>query len=530
MRWCLSVAVVVLLLALEVAAAPRELWLYYSTNLQVRDNVPKAQAIWRRAATAGYTHILLTDSKMAKLGDLGEMTDVYFGNLAKLKALAAELKLELVPAVFHIGYSNNMLWHDPNLAEGLPVKDAKFVVRRGEARVVADPPVVLKPRPDWKDDLIALAPDGVASITAEFRDNARLVWKLNVTPFRCYHVSVKVRTRDFTGEPRITVLGGKGGPSLQQENLGAKPTQDWTERHVIFNSLENSQVNIYFGVWGGGRGELAWKEFRIEEAGLTNILRRSGTPLIVKTAAGRMLEEGKDFEPVVDAKVGRRQWAGDYDSWHVPPAIRTRGLADGTELRVSWYHPAIIYDGQVSCCPSEPRTMELLADEARRVKAAFAARGYMMCHDEVRTLNWDEACMKRNLSAGQILAHNVRECTKLLAGSRVYVWSDMFDPHHNAVDNYYLVRGSLKGSWEGLDKSVTIMNWNFGKRDASLKFFADRGHHQIIAGYYDHDPKQVREWLESARRVQGVIGVMYTTWQQKYGDLEEFARLISEAR
>jgi hypothetical protein len=104
----------------------------------------------------------------------------------------------------------------------------------------------------------------------------------------------------------------------------------------------------------------------------------------------------------------------------------------------------------------------------------------------------------------------------------------MFDPYHNAVKDYYLVRGDLAGSWEGLDPSVTIMNWNFGKRDQSLKFFADRGHKQIIAGYYDDEPAQVKEWLKSAAKVKGVVGVMYTTWQNKYGDMETFARLVKE--
>ena len=36
----------------------------------------------------------------------------------------------------------------------------------------------------------------------------------------------------------------------------------------------------------------------------------------------------------------------------------------------------------------------------------------------------------------------------------IYVWNDMFDPFHNAVNDYYLVRGDLKGSWEGLPKDV----------------------------------------------------------------------------
>src|ERR1041384_2016908 len=135
-----------------LAAEQMELWLYYPTNFQANDVITKLEPIWRRAAKAGYTKVLVADSKFAKLGDLGGMEKVYFGNVEKAKKLATELKLELVPAVCDIGYSNNLLWHDPNLAEGLPVKDSLFVVKNGEARLVSDPPVSFSPKPSWADE------------------------------------------------------------------------------------------------------------------------------------------------------------------------------------------------------------------------------------------------------------------------------------------------------------------------------------------------------------------------------------------
>ena len=152
-----------------------------------------------------------------------------------------------------------------------------------------------------------------------------------------------------------------------------------------------------------------------------------------------------------------------------------------------------------------------------------------MSHDEFRALGWDESCQRTHDTPGKLLAENVRKCSELLKPARAYVWSDMFDPHHNAVKGpYYLVNGPWTDSWEGLDKSVVIMNWNFGKRDQSLAFFADRGHRQILAGYYDHKPEQVKDWLRSASKVQGVIGVMYTTWRNDYSNIEAFAKLARE--
>ena len=179
-------------------------------------------------------------------------------------------------------------------------------------------------------------------------------------------------------------------------------------------------------------------------------------------------------------------------------------------------------------CPSDPKTTALLADQARLVRAAFGSAGYMMAHDEVRCLNWDESCQRRHLDAGPVLAENLRACTGLLGGSTAYVWSDMFDPTHNAHGDYYLVRGNLADSWAGLGKDVVVVNWNYDHRDASLKFFADRGNRQLIAGYYD-DPARTRDWVASADKVPGVVGFMYTTWVGNYADLERFAADVARA-
>ena len=117
-------------------------------------------------------------------------------------------------------------------------------------------------------------------------------------------------------------------------------------------------------------------------------------------------------------------------------------------------------------------------------------------------------------------------------GKPIYVWSDMFDPYHNAkkAGRYYLVKGDgpWYGSWQGLDKDVTIVNWNSdpGERVASPKHFAERGHRQILAGYYDGPVAAINGWLKDSRPFPGVCGVMYTTWQNQYRDLEAFGRQL----
>ncbi len=93
----------------------------------------------------------------------------------------------------------------------------------------------------------------------------------------------------------------------------------------------------------------------------------------------------------------------------------------------------------------------------------------------------------------------------------------------------YLARGTgpWYGSWDGLPSRVLIANWLHNNAD-SLKFFAERGQAQILAGYYDADPKRIVSWLQTAAPVRGVCGVMYTTWVNDYSQLEAFLQHARE--
>ena len=70
---------------------------------------------------------------------------------------------------------------------------------------------------------------------------------------------------------------------------------------------------------------------------------------------------------------------------------------------------------------------------------------------------------------------------------------------------------------------------NQGRLKPSLKFFAGRGHHQIIATYYDRGSNWqnvVNDWLDAAEGVPNVDGIMYTTCSNNYEHLEEFMQLV----
>ena len=524
-----------LIIASVAISQTKERWVYAPSNYQVDAQADRIIALMKRAKVAGYTHFLITDSKLARVPTLPER---YFKNVARVSAAAKEVGIELVPALFGVGYSNDLLSNDPNLAEGLPVKDALFVVKDYIASHVPEPLVMLKDsalqdRARWGFfDASIVSMDGYARSDAT-KVNARFSQKLTLQPFRQYHVSVDLKTADFKGgRAEIKLIAGSA--QLNYTYLQTKPTQDWTTQHITFNSLEYTDVQIYFGVWGGHEGTLWWRDPALEECGMVNVLRRPGAALIVKTEDGQVLVEGKDYEPVSDPKLGITPYAGEYEVWHEPPNIIVKNLPDGAKLRVSYYHPHKVYEEQICACVSAPGFVDLLKRQAGDVTRLFPAQSYMMSHDEWRVMNWCEACQKRKLSPGQIAADSVRTCAEFLHAAapeaRVFVWNDMFDPFHNARNHYYLVNGSLKGSWEGLSKEVCIVNWNSGKAAESLKFFAERGHKQLIAGYYDGPLDNTRKWLRTAKetKAEGIIGVMFTTWKGRYDELESFAKMLGE--
>jgi hypothetical protein len=105
----------------------------------------------------------------------------------------------------------------------------------------------------------------------------------------------------------------------------------------------------------------------------------------------------------------------------------------------------------------------------------------------------------------------------------------MFDPNHNAREKYYLVDGSFDGTWKYIPKDLVIGCWYYEKRDQSLGFFSKLGYRTLAAAYYDADDlENPKGWIESLERTQGAIGIMYTTWENKYQLLPAFGDLISK--
>lgn len=538
----------------QEAASPA-LWVYASVNFQVSEDAERFIALLERSKKAGYSAAVVTDYKFGKLD---ERPQRYYDNLRRAKEAAERLDIELIPCVCPIGYSNSLLQNDPNLAAGLPVKDCVFVVQNGTASV-ADRQNLLAggefetaqgDRPtgwDWIDGFgqatvldESTKHGGSRSLKMHQFDrqdagNCRVVKKVKLKPWHQYRVTLWAKTRDLGNSSDFRVMPLTDGGPLSYAHVGLQSTQDWSRHRVCFNSLDNEQATLYVGVWSGRRGTIWLDDVVLEEVGGVNLVRRDACPLTVTSEDGTtVFDEGRDFERWHDPRLGMVPYAGEFDDDHDAPVIRlteNSRIQDGQRLRISFYHTSIIHEGQVTCALIDDEVFRYVRKEVELVNKYLQPKTFFMQHDEIRVGGFDQQETQSGKTSGELLAENARRCTEIIHSvateAKVIVWSDMFDPHHNAVDDYYLVRGSLAGSWNGLAPEVGIVNWNSGKAKQSLAFFAERGHQQIIAGYYDSSvSRNLRRWGDAATGIKNIRAYMYTTWRRDYSKLEQFAELV----
>ena len=404
------------------------------------------------------------------LDELTRQDAAYFKHLDSILKTCDRLKIELVPAAFGIGYGSPALSFDPNLAEGLSVVDATFVAGKGEARIEPDASVkvvngdfeqfkgdVFKSF-DFQDDPgkvsfvdTQIKHGGKASLRLEnFTTNehghGRIDQTIQVKPHRVYRLSLWVKTQDLSPLDGFNMMALTNDRDLVSRRYDIKATGDWQQISTLVNSMDNDKITVYAGMRGGKSGKLWVDDWSLEEVGPINVLRRPGTPVRVKSDDGKTTYvEGKDYAPLKDPNF--RLWHNDHAA---PPLLLLPGSAikEGQRLRVSWYHPMIIYSDQVPICMAEPELYEIFDRQTKALAEHVHAKHILLGTDEVRMGGTCQACAGRDMAQllGQCITRQEKIVHKYLPDCRVMVWSDMLDPNHNAVDHYYLVKGSFVGS------------------------------------------------------------------------------------
>ncbi len=528
------------------SARDRFIWIF-GFDLQKEEELQKIKNILKEAKENNYNGVVLS----AGLDSLCKKDKLYFENLKELKNYCDRLKLELIPSVFSIGYGGGILEHNRYLAEGMPVKDALFIVQGGEATFVPDSYVEIvngnfeeftgnvfkgfgfHDQPgevSFVDEKVKRS--GNASIrfenfTANPYGHGRVMQEISLKPYRCYRLSIWVKTEDLQPQGCFNMLVLADNRDLAPLTFNIPATADWMKLTMIFNSLEFKKVRVYAGVWGAKSGKFWLDDWTIEEIGPLNVLRRPGTPIVVKDEeTGEKYEEGKDYEPLVDPGFAFRSFDRPYPKIKILPNSR---IKDGQRLRVSWYHPMIIYEWQVTVCMAEPEVYEIFEHEAKLLWETLKYKKVLLNMDEVRMGGTCSACSGKDMAKllGECVTKQVDILRKYNPKAEIYVWSDMFDPNHNARKDYYLVEGDFTGSWKYVPKDLVMAVWGGEPREESLEFFSKEGFKVLIACYYDApNVEDVQQWGKLSQKYKNVLGFMYTTWLQRYDLIADFAKVL----
>ncbi len=554
MRTCflsfLIVAVFLPALPVKAAAYPDRLVWVFGWSLANDAEVAEVNRLLESAAQHGINGAVLS----AGLDALSRRSPADLRRLDEIKKTCDRLKLELIPAIFSVGYGSPALGVNPMLAEGIPVSDATFLVSGAEARLIPDPAVKMVnssfenfskgqfPGYEFHDQpgVISFADTAVKhsgktslrmeNFTANPYGHGRVMQKLHVRPHRCYRVSVWVKTEQLqpAGAFQIMALAVGSDREIAPREFEVPSTADWRKISMLVNSLDYDTINLYAGVWGGKSGKFWLDDFTIEEVGPINVLRRPGTPVTVRSEDGRTtFEENKDFGPLKDPQFNF------YRTDRPAPPLRILSgsrIQDGQKLLVSWYHPMVVHSSQITVCMGEPELYEIFDRAAKALAERLHPRRVLLNMDEIRMGGTCKACAGKDMGEllGQCITRQVEIIRKHAPGAQVSIWSDMLDPNHNGHGNYYLVKGSFANSWKHVPRDLQIAVWGGGLRERSLKFFQDEGFRMLVACYYDADNlNDVRAWVAAAEHYPKVQGFMYTPWQKKYELLPAFGDLIT---
>lgn len=544
-----SVLFLLVLLCAKALAAPypdRFVWIF-GWGLGKDSDVTEIAHVLDDAAHHGLNGAVIS----CGLDALDNKDAGYFRRLDAIQQTCVRDHLELIPADFSIGYGGGVLAHDPNLAEGLPVTDAPFIVAGAEARFVPESAARIV-NGDFENfsanKFSGLAfyddPGQVGFVDTEVKHSghaslrlenftfnpyghSRVMQTVHVTPHRCYRVSLWVKAEGLRPASAFRCLALANDHDLAPREFNLPGTTGWRKISFLFNSLTNNKVNLYAGMWGGKAGKVWLDDWSVEDAGPVNVLHRPGTPVTVRSDDGSTTyAEGRDYASlkVPDFSV----WRGD-SSPAVLKLLPNSRITNGEHLLVSWYHPLLINDSQVTICMAEPEVYDIIDHEAKLLAEHLHPHAVLLGTDEIRMGGTCHACAGRDMAQllGESITKQAAAIHRYSPNARIYVWSDMFDPNHNAHPNYYLVQGDFTGSWNYVPKDVVMAVWGGAPREQSLKFFADQGFSTLVACYYDADNlDDVKRWMDAAKPFSDVRGFMYTPWTRRYDLLPGFGELL----
>ena len=561
--------------AIGMAGEIAERFVYSSCDLCNPERMKRLGELTRTAASCGYTGMVLQ-------GDIPYVFHMGEGprrELRKYKRLCDELGIEIIPAVWSIGYGA-MLHVDPNLAAGLPCCNIPYVASAdGTKATYAPEPFDAgidggfeAPKETgngrfsfagWafteKPGLVSFVDESVKhtggkSVRFELEaakandpkdPQARALARIKVKRNSRYVVSAWIRTEDVDKPSAFQIVfytrPGKGEVAGSTRQLSfnrpkLQPSGEWARVTASLSTLDHEEIDMWIGSWGATKGRFWLDDVDVRLEGLADCLRRPGCPLMVRgEESGIAYKEGKDYAAV--PPLGKEQRAAARENGSLVLKLLPGGrIRPGERLSVSGFRShRMKSDSQVSVCMSEPRFYELVEKSAKTIAEELRPKKWFLPMDEIRAGGTCMACRRRQTDMAHIFGDCVTKLRetirKVTPEATVYMWGDQLDPKMNAKDGRCMCRGTFAGSVDLVPKDIVIMHWG-GRVPETFAFFREHGFAlgRSIAcfdgDWTDKKTETVTRELEAIRAEPTCRAVMFTTWSGDYRNLGKFAEAL----
>ena len=408
---------------------------------------------------------------------------------------------------------NNALWPAPSLTNLMT--NGSFELHTGDTF----PGYLFIDKPGIVSFADSNAYDGSTSVRMEnFSANSgmgRICQDLNLRTNFQYRLRFAVRKESCSTPVAVQVYGKLYNNTIQFYSVtSGAPDLPWTSYECEFTTGEYAAIRVYLGIWGGSAGRIWVDKIEVLEApSISNIVRRDGTPLSIKSMDRlTTYNETNDFNVVSNT--------ASLASIGLPPGSR---LTNGQTVLLSCYRIAY-YDGYSALCMSHEPVYTRLLKQTQAIHDLLPAKKFFMYIDEIRCMASCKACRDRSLPTSRILGDCVtRLCNMIHAidpSVQIYTWGDMLDPNCNAINHYYKVHGDLTGSWNYIPKDIVMLPWGScatasAKLTASnsLTHFMTNGFAVMAGGYYDsHNLVGTTNWIDLLLGFTNASGLIYTSW------------------
>ncbi|MDD5072263.1 MAG: beta-N-acetylhexosaminidase [Candidatus Omnitrophica bacterium] len=267
---------------------------------------------------------------------------------------------------------------------------------------------------------------------------------------------------------------------------------------------------------------------------LVNVIRDGEDEIIVRSADGKkVFSEHKDYK-VIDGQI-----SFPFSSSAVPTQImriQDGEIENGEEVLVSYTYfenkPSFNFpDCVATYCPSTERTYNVMTETIGNVLNILRPSYISIGHDEIRGMNRDNRCRKRNLSNAELLADDVIKlfniCKSVNPDVNVLMWNDMLNPYYNGGNADFEVQyGGLPGeTYPAIDwipKDVILMTAAYDPNKSfclkSCDYFDSKQFNYLVAGW--NNKQNIAEWSEIAKQRSNCLGIIETTWYDWEGNFE----------